>query len=116
MLDIQTLERDGVTIVKLKGRLDSETSQAADARLQPVQAQAMASWVLDLTEVTFVSSAGIRVVLTAAKLCRSHGGDLYLAGLSPQVMQVFRISGLLGFLHVSDTPDAAAAAIVAARG
>jgi len=46
--------------------------------------------VLDLTDVTFVSSAGIRVVLTAAKLCRAHGGELYLAGLSPQVLQVFR--------------------------
>ncbi len=109
-MDIQTAERDGVTIVKMNGRLDSVTAPAAEARLP----QGVASWVLDMSDVAFVSSAGIRVILTAAKLCRAKGGNLYLAGMTPQVLQVFKISGLLGFLNVTDNIAAAIDKITAA--
>jgi anti-anti-sigma factor len=109
-MDIQTAERDGVTIVKMSGRLDSVTAAAVEPKLP----QGRASWVLDMADVAFVSSAGIRVILTAAKLCRAQGGNLYLAGMTPQVLQVFKISGLLGFLNVTDTVAAALEKIAAA--
>lgn len=115
MIDLQEATLDGVTVVRMTGRLDGETSASADAWLRALMARDASSLVLDLSALTFVSSAGLRVVLGAAKTCGARGGELRLAGMSSQVHKVFDIAGFLRYMKTDDTAAVAVAAINAAR-
>ena len=65
--------------------------------------------MVDFSALTYVSSAGLRVILMAAKRVKQSQGKLVLFGLSPQVREVFEISG---FLKILDVVDDRAAALV----
>jgi anti-anti-sigma factor len=88
-----------VLLVKPEGRLDGVTSpefgDALSAKLDQHQ-----SMVVEFTDVVYVSSAGLRVILMAAKKCRQTGGKMVLCGLSEPIHEVFEISGFLSIIDV----------------
>ena len=59
--------------------------------------------VLDMQRVDYVSSAGLRVLLKAAKIARQEGHRLALAGLTPQVQEVFDISGFTAIFTIYES-------------
>jgi anti-anti-sigma factor len=97
-------------VAGLRGRLDTATAPAAEARLLEMLADG-GSVVVDLTDVHYVSSAGLRVLLKAAKMARVAGGGFAVAGPQPPVREVLEISGFDKILAIHPTRDAAAAAI-----
>jgi len=107
---------DGVTVVRMSGRLDGDTSASADTWLRALLARGASSFVLDLTDVAFISSSGLRVVLGAVKICSAQGGEVRVAGMSAQVRRVFEIAGFLRFMKTDDTAAAGVAAIKSAKG
>jgi anti-sigma B factor antagonist len=82
------------TVVIAKGRLDSNTSKILETRLTDLASVPAASLVVDLGQVDYVSSAGLRVLLIAVKKVKGGGGKLALCAIQPQVREVFDISGL----------------------
>jgi anti-sigma B factor antagonist len=85
-------EDAGATVrVHPSGSLDSATAGALEHELAPILASKISVLVLDLAEVTFVSSAGIRVVLAARKQMADRGGALLMANLQPPVAKAFEI-------------------------
>lgn len=93
---------DGVQQVTLGGRLDSATSGGLEKSLRPLFDAADSLVTLDFSALDYVSSAGLRVVLMAAKRAKQNKGRLVLFGLRPHVRQVFEISGFLKILEVAD--------------
>jgi len=91
-MDISEETRGGVLVVTAVGRLDSNTASVLQAVL-PTRVQSNPATILDLAEMAYVSSAGLRVLLIAAKAARSSGHRLVLTGLSDSVREVFDISG-----------------------
>jgi len=91
-----------VLVVALKGRLDSVNAGAVELAITEQIKQGANRLVLDFSEVPYVSSAGLRVVLVAAKRLKEVGGKLVLAGLTPSVREVFSISGFLQILTVRE--------------
>ena len=85
-------EEDGVTVVRLLGRLDTESSPEAETELL-ARLPANGRWLMNLEELEFVSSAGLRVFLLLAREARKNGTRLALSSLRPSVRAVFRISG-----------------------
>jgi anti-anti-sigma factor len=82
-------------VVTPAGRLDHDNCDAFRAGLQPHLAQAVASRqrvVLDLSGLGYVSSAGLRCFMLAAKETRAAGGRIVLAALRPVVAEIFQIS------------------------
>ena len=78
-----------------EGRLDHDNCDTFRAGLQPHLAQAAASRqriVLDLSGLAYVSSAGLRCFMLAAKEARASGGKIVLAALRPVVAEIFQIS------------------------
>lgn len=75
----------------LNGRINTETKQI----------------ILDLSQVDFMSSAGLRMILTALKASRQQGGDLYLAGAQPSVEKMLKVSGFTSILKTFPTVEAA---------
>lgn len=110
-MDITTEILPSCAVVRPAGTLDSRTSPELEAALQTLTGQGHSRIVLDLSAVGEMSSAGLRVVISAAKLLRSEriGGDLRLAAPGDRVVQVLELAGLLPVLKVYTTGEQAIA-------
>ena len=98
-MEITTRVQNGVTLVALAGSLDSNTSPEAQRAIDGLLAGGVRKVVVDCTALDYVSSAGLRVLLGAAKRL-TGGGALRLFGLNESVREVFDISGFSKILSV----------------
>jgi anti-anti-sigma factor len=99
---------NSIPIIEVRGRLDSVTAEVVAEELFQAVDQAEYCLVVDLGEVTFISSAGLRALLLAARPLRARGGHLVLSRLRPQVREVFDIVGLSQLFPVYESAQAAA--------
>ena len=98
-MQISTRTSNDIHIVGISGSLDSTTSPEAQKSLTAVLAGAK-KVALDFTELDYISSAGLRVLLGAAKQLRASGGKLGMFGLNQSVREVFEISGFATILSI----------------
>jgi anti-anti-sigma factor len=91
MLVQESLE-GGTRVLQLSGRLDNAAAADADATLS-MDAGATQALVLDLSELTYISSAGLRVILKAAKQAQGAKRSFAVAGLQPAVREIFAVTG-----------------------
>ena len=83
------------TNYKIAGRLDSTTSSAHRLAIQELLSGDVESIDLDLSGLVYVSSAGLQVLLLAAKAAKQKGVGLSLIDAKPQVLEVLRLTGLI---------------------
>ena len=101
-------EQEGTTrILALSGRLDTDTSADVELTLQDLLGAGERNFLIDLTGIGYVSSAGLRVLLATAKQLEGGKGSLRLCGLNPSVKQVFDVAGFSKLFALF--PDRAAA-------
>ena len=98
-MQIFTRTSNDIHIVAIAGSLDSTTSPAAQKSLDAVLAGAK-KVVLDFSELDYISSAGLRILLGAAKQLRASGGRLGIFGVNQSVREVFEISGFSTILSI----------------
>lgn len=98
-MQISTRTTNDIHIVAIAGSLDSTTSPEAQKSLDAVVAGAK-KVALDFSGLDYISSAGLRVLLGAAKQLRASGGTLGMFGLNQSVREVFEISGFSSILSV----------------
>ena len=98
-MEISTRQSNDIHIVGIAGSLDSTTSPEAQKALDQVLAGAR-KVVLDFSKLDYISSAGLRVLLGAAKKLRGSGETLRMFGLNQSVREVFEISGFSTILAV----------------
>jgi len=101
--------QDGITIATLTGRMDAMTTVEFDRWFSEQRAGGITRLVLNLQGVDYISSAGLRSLLAAAKQLKTHNGILVLCCLGGTVEEVFRISGFLSILPSFSSVEAACA-------
>jgi anti-anti-sigma factor len=104
---------DDIHVVRPQGRLDSGTGPAFEKDLIGNIEGGAKKLLLDFSELQYISSAGLRIVLLAAKRMRSSGGRLALCSLSRQINEVFEISGFNAILDICPSYDEAVARLSA---
>lgn len=109
-MQISEQTRDGALVIQASGRLDSSSAGGLEAVL-PARIQTHDKVVLNLTDVAYVSSAGLRVLLIGAKAARGKGHKLVLTGLSDSVREVFDISGFSSIFAIEADVDSALAGL-----
>lgn len=87
--------------LSFSGRLDSSTSQEAEQALRGKLDDCRALLV-DMENLNYISSAGLRVLLVIAKRMQSNQGKLVLCSLQPDVKMVFDVSGLTLIFNIFD--------------
>lgn len=102
---------DEVIVVAPQGRIDSTTSAAFDAHLLGLPKTGQPRIVIDFANVDYISSAGLRVMLTLAKRVRDARGALALCSLDDTVRQVFELAGFLPLFAVEGSRDGAVRAV-----
>ena len=89
--------RPGTARVALTGSLDTESAPQLEKSLAALQANVIA---FDMTNLVFISSAGLRVIFAAAKRQRAKGGQIGMSNLRPGVRKVFEIVKALPDMNV----------------
>jgi anti-sigma B factor antagonist len=97
-----------VHIVAPAGEIDANSSPQLDKALRALIDAGVSQLVVDMSKVSYTSSAGLRAVLWGLKQARAKSGDLRLAGLQPQVKEVFDLAGFLPLFRIFDSADLAA--------
>jgi anti-anti-sigma factor len=109
-MEIKHIEHaDDVTRVALKGRLDTLGVDAIEARFNAALVPRGKHSIVDLSEVEFLSSLGVRMLLTAAKALKRKGARLVLVGARPLVGEALRHSAIDQLIPVAADSSAAAA-------
>jgi anti-anti-sigma factor len=102
---------DGKTVVNLDGRIDSSAAVEFEAHIVKIITGGCNTLLVDFTNLVFISSAGLRVLLLAAKKVRPYGGKVLLSCLSDDVQEVFDISGFSSIFSIYKTRQEALGAM-----
>ncbi|MCS5707907.1 STAS domain-containing protein [Candidatus Berkiella cookevillensis] len=104
---------DGKVVVSLSGRIDSTAAVEFEEQLITIIDQGNNVMAVDFLNVQFISSAGLRVLLLAAKKVKPYGGKLHLCNMSKDVREVFDISGFSSIFDIHGSVSDAVQAIKA---
>jgi anti-anti-sigma factor len=104
-MDLKEEQVGGVTVLAVKGRLDSTTSLVLGERLTAMLGAAKAGVLVDLSQLEYISSAGFRVLLMAAKRADQNTAKLVLCGVSGKVGRLFDLGGFLDLFSITATRD-----------
>ena len=103
---VKTREKNAA-ILELKGRLDTTTSPECESTLQDIVKQQPLALILDMTELEYISSMGLRVILSARKELEAHGKKLLMTHLQPQIQKVFEVAAILPETDVFESVEGA---------
>ena len=109
-LNIDVGNERGVTVVKLSGVIDGNTAPEAQARILPLM-ESQPSVVLDMGEVEYLSSAGLRTLLLLYRQAATRNGKVAIAGLRESIKDTMAVTGFLNFFLVCDDVATAVAEI-----
>jgi anti-sigma B factor antagonist len=105
-LRIDTRTETDRVVLELHGELDLLGAPLLEAELESPAAQERGIVVLDLLDLQFVDSAGLRVILAAHELAHQRNQSFALTRSSEQVQRLFAIAGINEHLQIIDSPDA----------
>jgi anti-anti-sigma factor len=106
-MQITTVKAGAVTVAVLDGRLDTVTAAGAEQQLLGLLQEG--ALVADLASVPYISSAGLRLLLKAAKTAKGAGVTFAVCASQPTVREVFEISGFNKVIPAFATRDEAVA-------
>lgn len=103
-MDIAIRTVDDVTVVEMAGELDAVTAPAAQLQLLPL-ATAECRILLDMTNVPYMSSAGLRMLLSTYRQLSSNNGRIVLVGVAEEIRDTMSVTGFLNFFTMYETVD-----------
>lgn len=102
-MEISTYDHENnIVVLEVKGEVDAFTAQILDTHLLDLLEHGKVRIVIDVSEMKFISSAGIRAILYAHKEAVQLGGEVRLAGPTDQTRRIFEIAGFFELLNVTD--------------
>jgi anti-anti-sigma factor len=100
-LTVRTVQKAlGAYVVAPAGQINGQTYEVLEDELDTLLAQKPKLIALDLVQVDYLSSAGIRVILKTQKALKAHGGKMVFMHLQPQIRKVFEIIEALPTMQV----------------
>ncbi len=93
------LKKDGATLtVGLEGRLDTTTAPQLESELRPAF-DGVEELIMDLAKLDYVSSAGLRVLLSAQKIMNKQG-NMVIRNVKPEIRDIFEVTGFVDILNI----------------
>jgi len=106
-MQIATQEQGAVSVVAVAGRVDSATAPELENALKRLVEAEKTQIVLDLLGVEYMSSAGLRAMVSTLKAVKRVNGDLRVANPSSRVDEVLRLAGLSSIFAIYPSREAA---------
>ena len=86
--------------IELKGSLDSETYQELEDEIGEINDDKVRAIILDMEDLEYISSAGIRVVIATEKALKRKGATFAMINLQPQIKKVFDVMKIMPFFNI----------------
>lgn len=106
-MEITEERRADILILGIIGRLDASTSKDAEDKILALLASSQGKVVIDLSELNYVSSAGLRIFIRAAKHIDEANGKMIFCSLQNSVKEIFDIVGFSSLLTLADSTEEA---------
>ncbi len=110
-MEISAEREGGAVIARANGRIDSSNSREFHSGLEAVVNNDDSAVVLNFEDVSYISSAGMRVILLTAKGLQSSGAKLVLCSMSEPIREVFKISGFDKIIPIHGSQSEALTAV-----
>jgi anti-sigma B factor antagonist len=104
-VEIAEQQAGEITIVEVKGRIDSNTAKAFGERLTGLISAGRGRLVVDLRQIIYISSAGFRALLVAGRLAEETKGTLALCGLSAELQRLFDLGAFTDLFLIYPSRD-----------
>jgi anti-sigma B factor antagonist len=92
-----------VTIFKLEGHLDAQTVRQLENHYETEVQASHCKWVVDLTRLEYISSAGLGSFVGVLSELRNQGGDIFFIGLSEKMFKIFKVLGFTRIFKIFNT-------------
>ena len=99
-MEVIITETQEMMTARFVGRLDTPASVEVSREVQPLLDKADRTIVLDCSEMTYISSSGLRIFLTVRKAAAAKGGRVVIKDLSSEIRQVFMMTGFLQLFEI----------------
>lgn len=106
-MDITTTPYKRCELVKAVGRIDSNTAPELEQAFNTILESGTSGIVFDMSEVNFISSRGLWVLLESQKACKRNRGKLVLVNVSEDMKQALDLAGIKHFIEIFDDLTAA---------
>jgi anti-sigma B factor antagonist len=106
-LDVSSRQVNGVDVVVIRGRMDAHSSTEAGANINRLIEGGSRRIVVNLAGLEYISSSGLRILLSALKQLKKEDGALKLACLQPSVREVFSMAGFDRIFLLFDDEESA---------
>ena len=110
IIKLEVSEENGIATVRLEGSLDGKTAPEVREQLRPFLA-GNSKWILDLTKVDYLSSAGLRLLLLLYRELTARRGKIVLLGVSGDIRTVMSHTGFLNFFTLAGSETEAIQAV-----
>lgn len=101
LLDLNEEETEGVLVIRLNGRLDSITSSLLETQVIKHLENNIKKIILNFNGINYISSAGIRILLSLTLKADSASCLMMLCSIQPNVFDIIKLTGLLSGLHIA---------------
>jgi anti-anti-sigma factor len=105
-MEIEQKEENGVVFLAFKGRLDGSSAPEAEQIIDNILKNQKSRLLFDFKFLEYLSCAGLRVVLGAAKEMKRREGKFVLCALNAYVKEVFDVSGFGAIIPIADSVEA----------
>jgi anti-sigma B factor antagonist len=104
-MEIKQVKHGEITLLNLIGRLDANTSGELESVLIPMIDGGEKKLILDFSALDYISSAGLRLLLLAAKKLRNNKGEIILCSMKDFIKEIFEISGFTPIFTIVDSKE-----------
>ena len=106
-MEINTRKENNVRVVGLTGRMDAVTAPEFDRQFNSWLSEGENAFVINFSTLEYISSAGLRSILSASKQLKANGGRSLFTGLTGPVKEVFELSGFYAIFDMCDSEETA---------
>ena len=95
--------RGAITVISISGRVDAMTAMELEEALMASYGNGNRKFLLDCPNLTYISSAGLRILLKVYKQIKPMNGVIALSTLQPHIADIFNLTGFNRILPIHDT-------------
>lgn len=106
-MELEIKKTNGAIVASVSGRINAVTATDFEKQISDSMESGEKFLVINMGNLEYISSAGLRVILATAKKLKAMQGDIFLVGLQGVVKEVFELSGFYSIFKVFDTEDEA---------
>ena len=99
-MEVVITRTENETVARLSGRLDTPAAQEIAPQMNGLTVEADKTIVLDCTDLTYISSSGLRLFLTLRKAASEKGGRIIVRHISKEIRSVFMMTGFLNLFEI----------------